>query len=125
MQSEIHVGPGRDSADSPAGVRRALPVRRPSEWPRETWWVIAAAAVASTLALLVWGGLLWRYVQPSAFSRRMTMAPVRSQQFLLFVAGAAAHAIVLVGVAAVPFGRRAAQALLMAGAGAVVALALY
>lgn len=125
MQSEIHIGPGGDSADPPAGVRRALPVRRPSEWPPETWWVIAAAAVASALALLNWGGLLWRYVQPSAFSPKVVLGPVRSLQFALFVASAAAHAVVLVGVATVPFSRRAARVLLLAGAASVIALALY
>jgi hypothetical protein len=125
MQPEPGVVVERDLPVAPSGVRRALPMRRLSEWPAETWWVIAAAGVSSVLALLTWGGLLWRYVQPSAFNGRMALGPVRSLQFALFVAGAAAHAVVLVGIATVPFSRRAARALLLVGAGAVVVLTLY
>jgi hypothetical protein len=125
MQREIGVVSDRDLSGARPGVRRALAIRPTSAWPAETWWVIAAAALASMLALLNWGGTLWRYVQPSAFSGRMTMQPVRSALFALFVASALAHAVVLVGVAVVPFGRRAGRVLLLAGAGAVIALALY
>jgi len=87
--------------------------------------VIAAAAVASVLALVNWGGLLWRYLQPSAFNGRVVLGPPKSAQFALFVAGAAVHFIVLAGVAIVPLSRRVARAALLTGAAGVVAMALY
>jgi hypothetical protein len=110
---------------TPDDPQRPATVDHTPAWPLATSWIVAAAALASVLALGLWAGVLWRYLQPSAFRGSLILGRPLSVGFVLFVARAFAHALVIGGAAAGVLGwRRAARWPLLVGGTAVVAIAL-
>src|SRR4051794_27736759 len=107
----------------PARVLPLEPADRPV-WSCETCAVVVGAVFVSLLALLVWGTILWRYLQPSAFQGRLMLGPPLSVEFALFVLRPLAHAAVLAGAVVAWMGRPAARRLLLVGGLGAVALGL-
>ena len=103
-----------------------------AEWTQrrpETTAIVLGAAVASFFALLVWGGVLWRYLSPRTFQSGLLLGSPLSPDFIAFALRALFHAVVLIGVVAA-LARRAgpagaARRLLFVGALGVVAIGLY
>src|SRR3954451_3744690 len=118
MTSFVHAVTPIAGFDSPDQPQR--PAVRATSWPPATSWIVAAAALASVLALGVWAGVLWRYLQPSAFRSSLILGPPRSAGFVLFVGRALSHAMVIGGAAVAALGwRRAARWPLLAGGAGV------
>jgi hypothetical protein len=110
---------------TPDHPHRPARVDHTTPWPPATSWIVAAAALASVLALGLWAGVLWRYLQPSAFRGSLILGLPRSAGFVLFVARAVAHSMVIAGAGVAAFGRRrAARWLLLGGGAGVITLAL-
>ena len=97
-------------------MRTATLADRP--WPPETCAIVVGAAAASVFALVVWLGVLWRYVQPSAFGGRLLLGPI---DFPLYVLRGVFAAVVLLGAVAALLRRRWARRFLLAGGLGVVA----
>ena len=95
-------------------------------WRPETMAIVVGAAVASMFALLVWGGVLWRYLAPKTFRSGLILGGPLSPDFIAFVLRAVFHVLVLAGAVSA-FARRpsVARRLLLAGALGVVANGLY
>ena len=95
-------------------------------WRPEATAIVVGAAVSSFFALLVWGGVLWRYLSPKTFQSGLLLGGPLSPDFIAFVLRAVFHATVLAGaVAAFAGNGRVARKLLLAGALGVVAVGLY
>jgi hypothetical protein len=94
-------------------------------WPPETKAIVAAAAVVSLLALLTWGGSLWRYLQPSAFRGTMILEPWPSVDFALFVLRGAMSVAVMAGALVALGSRNVARRVLLVAALTMLAIALY
>src|SRR3954454_12471804 len=121
MTSFVHPVTPIAGSDSPDPPRRPARVTGAAAWPPATSWIAAAAALASVLALGLWAGVLWRYLQPSAFRGSLILGRPLSVGFVLFVGRALAHAMVISGAAAAALGwRRAARWPLILGAAGVV-----
>jgi hypothetical protein len=123
MQAETTSPVSANDPPRPAPVLPIEPVDRPA-WPYETRAVVAGAAFVSVLVVLVWGTVLWRYVQPSAFGGRLTLGPPLSVEFALFVVRPLVHPAVLAGALASWMGRPVARRLLLVGGLGAVAIAL-
>src|SRR5947207_12221125 len=95
----VHAVTPIASSATPDYPHRPARVDHTTSWPPATSWIVAATALASVLALGLWAGVLWRYLQPSAFRSSLILGPSLSVGFVLFVGRALSHAMVIGGAA--------------------------
>ena len=94
-------------------------------WRPEATAIVVGAAAASVFGLGLWGGVLWRFLQPAAFQGRIAFWPTVPVGLAVLFLGGLFHVTVVAGAAAMFARSAAARLLLLLGGAGVLALHVF